>query len=333
MKRSIFISLITLLFVTATPAFSQSFLERMAKHAKKKAEQEAGKQAEKKIDKSIEKTFENIEKKYNKKEVKEDKQKQSSYSSQEPANHNQAINSMMKNLGVSSTPVNFEDRYKFTSSVVMNFKTYDKNGKLESDGDMVSFYNTEKKYIAYEFKNVKDPTNDQTGIFILDFNNKATLILGTGDNEHSGIAYGMGNMLSDEDFDKEFKKEPLSKKTDNTSYRPNIKRTGKTKTIAGYKCDEYVYEDDDFHSRYWITKDVNWDNKDLMSKMFKSSVYSYSTPNGFLMESETKDKTTGDKMIFRVTEVKKDISVIFDMSQYDITNIGNVSTPSEKDGQ
>ena len=339
-KKILTIVLIAFASFTATQQISgQSLLERMAKHAKKKAEQEAEKRANEKIDKQIDKTFNAIEKKYSKEEKKDEHHpaKTTEGNNQESVNHNQALNEMMKNMGMSSTPLTLDDNYDFTSSVSMNFKTYAKDGSLESNGDMVSYYNTGKDYIAYEFKDgdIKNANNEKTGFFILDFRNKATIILGNDNGENSGIAYGLGNMINKEEFNAETKDNPQFKKN-NEKYEENnpyLKKTGRTKTIAGYKCEEYTYETEDVSSRFWITHDLEWNYKDLMRYTFTSSIYSYAGTNGFLMESETIDKKTGEKMLFQVTDINNNISKDINLSQYKITNLGNMNIPSGEEQQ
>ena len=328
MNKKIFtIALIGLISFTAVPVSGQSLLERMAKHAKKKAQQEAEKRGEEQIDKQIEKAFDHVEKKYGKEERKE--------KHDSSGDHNAAFNDMMKQMGVSSAPLTLEDNYDFSSSVTMNFKTYAKDGTLESDGDMVSYYNSGMDYIAYEFKDgtIKNANNEKTGLFILDFKNKATIILGTDNEEKSGIAYGLGNMINKEEFDAETKDNPQFKK-DKEEFKgknPYLKKTGNTKTIAGYKCDEYTYDNEDVFSRFWITNEISWNNEDLLRYTFTSSIYSYAGTNGFLMESETTDKKTGEKMIYKVTEINNNISKDIDLSQYQITNLGNMNMPANEE--
>jgi hypothetical protein len=242
-------------------------------------------------------------------------------------NYNQILNEYIKN-GVSSEPVKFEDRYDFTSSVTMEFKTINKNGKEESDGNMITFFNPDEKYTAYEFINTdpKDQNDGKAGIFILDYKNKATIIL-SADNENSGIAYGMDEDFTDDRLNSEIENSTPVKDEETGTENPLLKKTGRTKTIAGYKCEEYRYDDKNITSRLWITKDFHWSNRDMLQKAFSGSVYSHEVPDGFLMESETKDKSTGKKMIFRVTEVNKDKTISFNMADYEITNIGKMSLP------
>jgi hypothetical protein len=57
---------------------------------------------------------------------------------------------------------------------------------------------------------------------------------------------------------------------------PVITKTGKSKVIAGYKCDEYTYKDEDNkrHGTIWATKDLKLNiNKSAFSKAGMSTYY------------------------------------------------------------
>jgi len=313
-----------ILFVSiAFSANSQIVIpDKLIKKSKEAVNEYSTKEAQKKVDKEIEKSFGHIEKKYSKK-AKND-------SDMEEMNYNEILNKYIQN-GISSEPVKYEDKYVFTSSVSMEFENITKNGKEENKGNMVSFFNQDEKYIAYEFINMDENSskNEKGGIFILDYKNKATIIL-SADDEGSGIAYGMDDDLSDEAINNAL--EGNSSNSESTQgENPLLKKTGKSKTILGYKCEEYKYDDKNIAARLWITKDLKWDNHRLLQKTFSGSIYSNAVPNGFLMESETKDKTTGNKILFRVTEINKNRTTTFNMSDYNITNIGKVSLPEGSD--
>jgi len=325
------------------PVTGQSMLERMAKHAEQKAKKEAEKRAEKKanekVDKEIEKSFDNLEKKFTKEQKSEQKQDHK----QEVKNNNQgtsgdddpskALNNLMSQMGVSSTPVPIDNNYSFNSSVTMNFKSYGSNGKLENDGNMVSYFNSTQKNIAYEFidGNIKTSQKDKTGTFIIDYINKATIILSDENGEKTGLVYGLGSMVNEADWDKAMEDDPQFKNKDknNEIANPYFKKTGNSKSILGYHCEEFKYEDEEISSTYWITKDVNWNNRKLMSNIFAASIYSYGSPNGFLMESKSLDKNSGEKSEYSVTDINKSANKTFDVSQYQMTNIGSMKIPQQ----
>ncbi len=330
-KKFLFILAISIA-VVSIPSTGQSFLEKMAKHAKQKAQKEAENRAEKKanekIDKEIDKAFDNLEKQFEKEQKEEVKQsnksKKSGSSSQEDINKD--LNSFMSKMGVSTTPVPLEDSYSFNSSVTMNFKSYSKDGKLENDGNMVSYFVSGQNTIAYEFVdgNIKTSQKDKTGTFILDYKNKATIILTNENGQKTGMAYGLGDMVNDDDWNEAMKDNPNFKQEESEVVNPYVKKTGRTKSILGYSCEEYKYDDEDISSTFWITEDINWNNRGVISNIFSASIYSYGTPNGFLMESVSIDKKSGEKSTYSITDINKSAHKTFDLTQYQITNIGSM---------
>jgi hypothetical protein len=314
--------LILLVFISFSAKSQIVIPDKLIKESKKTINEYSTKEAQKKMDKEIERSFGHIEKKYSKKAKKD--------SDIDEMNYNEILNNYIKN-GVSSEPVKYEDKYVFTSSVSMEFKNITKNGKVEDKGNMISFFNPDEKYTAYKFMDMdnKSTKEGEAGIFILDYKNKATLML-SDDDGGSGIAYGMDDDVSDETIN-ETSENNTSGSEVAQGENPLLKKTGKTKTISGYKCEEYKYDDKNISARLWITKDLKWDNHGLLQKAFSVSIYSNAVPNGFLMESETKDKTTGNKILFRVTEINKNTTATFNMADYNITNIGKVQLPEGTD--
>jgi hypothetical protein len=310
MKRNLLFCFIFSLTLIAAPVSGQSFLERMAQKAAKKAEEKAQKEAENKAEEQIEKALESGEED-------EENQKQGN-----------SLSKLMGQMGMGGEPVPIKDAYQFASSITMNLKSYDKNGKLESDGDIVTYMNPGSQSFAYEFISgeIDGVSNaNQKGLIIMDMENKASIILSDDDGSKSGIVYGMGNMMNMEDLNDEAETEEMP---DHPAMHPNLKKTGKTKTIQGYKCEEYAYKDEQTESSFWVTKDIDWNSKEMMTNVFKSSMYASGMPWGFMMESESMDKESGQKTIYQVTDINKDASTSFRMSDYQITNLGNVKVPN-----
>jgi len=340
-KKFLFILAICVASVSI-PVTGQSFLEKMAKHAKQKAKKEAENRAEKKatekIDKEIDKAFDNLEKQFEKEQKKEDK-KDSKHSTNPTGSNNDSqqsinkdLNKFMSKMGVSTTPVPIEDSYSFNSSVTMNFKSYSKDGKLKNDGNMISYFVSGKNTIAYEFidGNIRTSQKDKTGTFILDYKNKATIILSNENGQKTGMAYGLGDMVNDDDWNEAMKDNPNFKQEEAEAVNPYVKKTGRTKSILGYSCEEYKYDDEEISSTFWITDDVSWNNRGVISNIFSASIYSYGTPNGFLMESVSVDKKTGEKSTYTITDINKNTNKTFDVTQYQITNIGSMGMPQSE---
>lgn len=319
MNRIVFcLSLVIASFVVM-PAHGQSFLEKMAEKAAKKAEAAAEKKAEEEAEKKLDEAFEKAEKSM-------EGEKKSELTQSESFD----LNALMKKAGVSSEPATFEDSYTFQSSITMNLKTYAKDGKVKSDGVMKIYANAGEKSFAYEFVSgeVEAKAKNEKGIIIMDFKNEASIILSDDNGKKTGIVYG-GNGFMDASSWEDEEGDDVLEEGSVEEYNPNLTKTGRTKTILGYKCEEYRYEDETSVANSWITKDVDWNSKDFMTTMFRSSMYSNGVWGGFLMESESVDKTDGEKNTYTVVDINKSKNTTFPMSSYEITNVGTIQMPQD----
>ncbi|GET28390.1 DUF4412 domain-containing protein [Prolixibacter sp. SD074] len=298
------------------PVQAQGFLKKMADKALKKTEEKAGQRAEDKMDQQIDKGLDKVEDSLAKDSV--------SNSEGEVSPEARQQQRMMKGMGMSGEPVPIEKEYDFNYSTKMVVKSYKKDGTLVSDGILVTFMNPGRHNFAYEFEG--GSTNEGSkgnGIYIFDFKNKATIILHDQDGKRTGLVYGLDLTMNADSLFAAGEEMP-DNATDMSTLNPNLKKTGRTKNIAGYKCEEYVYDDEKERADIWITRDVKLQTRDLMSAVFKSAMYSNGMPWGFFMESESLDKETGERSVLTVTEVNKNRDMKFDLSQYQVTNMGSI---------
>ena len=159
--------LVTFLLGTlmSVPVEGQTFLEKMAKKAAEKAEKKAEKKAEEKADEQIDKGLNAAE------ESLEDTQDQEVRKKGSDGDQQKTLSDLMSKMGMSSEPVDVEEGYTFKSSITMNVKNYEKNGELQSDGDIISFVTPGEETFAYEFVEGEKHASkrDQKGVFIMDF--------------------------------------------------------------------------------------------------------------------------------------------------------------------
>jgi hypothetical protein len=166
------------------------------------------------------------------------------------------------------------------------------------------------------------------GIFIVDAANEAVILLNEQNGEKTGIVYGMKGLF--ESYDQSNIEEFEVTNTPETYLaNPNVSKTGKTKTIAGYKCDEYTYNDEYSEANYWITKNLKMDAGDFMSTLFKTSLASNGMGWGYIMEATSMNKENGEKSIMKVTDVDQHSNVKFSLDEYQISNLGNITVPNE----
>ena len=149
------------------------------------------------------------------------------------------------------------------------------------------------------------------------------------DGKKSGLVYGLGTFFN-EVKDESYEDLDLSESPESYLANPNVKKTGRTKTIAGYQCEEYEYTDENAVSNIWITKDLKMNSKDFFSLLFKTSLYSHGMGWGYMMEATTINKENGEKSTMTVTRVDDNSNKKVVMGAYEVTNLGTFSVDEEK---
>lgn len=314
--------IIVLSALFTVPANAQSLMERMAKKAAEKLEQKTEDRIDRKVDESIDKGLDNIEESASA----ERPDSQAAGKDSEAASKKRMENLLGK-MGISSEPVNYADSYTFNASMRINIKTIGKNGKVKSDGDMVSYLSDNNKYMAYEFVSGDinmDNAPENKGIFILDYANHATLILSEDNNKKTGIAYGLTESFGEETHEDDVYADHEAEELDWDYNASKLKKTGRTKTILGYKCEEYEYADEETKGAVWITKDYKAARSTAVPSMFNWTSLTLGQTSGFLMASESTDLQSGEKSTMEVTEINNSKSTSFNTKQYEITNLGSI---------
>jgi hypothetical protein len=318
------------LFFSVTPeAYSQGLLERMAKKVSKKVEKKAEEKAEKKVDEKIEEEFYRLEDslEYDDGEL----QEQHSQDRDE-----QRMKAMMKKMGMSSEPVPIAEKYRFASKMTMHFQNFDSNGTIKDEGDVVTYISPGEKNFAYEFVSgaPDDRREPEKGTFIMDYENGATIILSNEDGKRTGVVYGIKFSEGDPTEEGEWDEEDFEDESDVDYIKQNLRKTGRTKNILGYKCEEYVFDEEDEKGSFWITGKTGWKNSNAFSSIFGSAMYMHGIYGGMLMESESTDKETGEKSKMKVTELNDDANVTFVTSDYELTNFGSMNfDPGQKEAE
>lgn len=312
--------ILTLILFIGQVSNGQSFLDRMKQKANKKIE----KRLEEKLDKAMDKQLDDIENSI-------DSLGAADGATETEDGIQSRLNNMMKGIGMSGEPVPIDDSYAFTELVQMHIESFDKSNKKTSEGDFITHLNPDAQSMAYEVVS-GDIGENQQGLFIIDTKNKAIILLNDTEGEKTGIVYGMGGVFGDignqiaEEANDEEEDMP-----DNIFANPNVTKTGKTKTIAGYKCEQYTYNDEETESEFWITDELKTSSSDFFSALFKTSVYTNGMGWGYVMESASKYKNTGDATKMTVTKVDKNSHQNFKLSEYQITNLGTLNMPSGVD--
>lgn len=178
----------------------------------------------------------------------------------------------------------YKESYDFTSRIYMVTETYDKKDVARIDFFM--FYSSVNPCIGIETKTVA--TKDEGSVpllasMVMDGENKSFLML----TDMNGMKMGMISAIPDENT------APPDGGNAKKNTPPTFTKTGNTRVIAGYKCDEYFYTDPDDKTtgKVWFTKDAKlkidkrgWNNTGM------SAYYGSTTFNeGIILASEAYD--------------------------------------------
>lgn len=205
---------------------------------------------------------------------------------------------MMDALGLTGN-VDYETDYSFDAYVQMEISNYKKNGNLDDQVLYDNHVNKTKADYAMVFKDGKDRST-----IIFDTENSAMLILTDSDGEKTGFATTIDPEamadLAENYAEEEVEEDP------EVLNAYNIKKTGKTKDILGYKCDEYLMEDESTEVHMWVAEKLGkemrkeWmNNQQTFGAMF---MHAYAL-NGMVLEYDLLDKDNGKKTIMLVKEI------------------------------
>lgn len=326
MKTAIKITLfIFFAALVVQPAQGQRFIRKLQEKVQEKVEEKVEERAEKKVDEAIDNQLDKIEESL---ESSEAESSGGATSGEDRHQQRQArMQNLLKGIGMSGEPVPVADSYTFNHLIQMHIESFDKDGNKESEGEFITHLNPESKSMAYQMisGNIGEPGQ---GLFIIDAENGATIILSEEDGKKTGLVYGMGAFFSS--IGETYEEEALEETPESYLLNPNVSKTGRKKTIAGYKCEEYKYSDEESESEIWITTDLKMNTHDFFSTLFKTSLYSHGIPWGYMMEATTTDKETGEKSYMQVSRVDDKANTRFTMADYQVTNLGSFQMQTEE---
>jgi hypothetical protein len=142
--------------------------------------------------------------------------------------------------------IKYNDEYDFTGRIYMQMESYDKKDVIKSD--FYTYYNSGTSNAGVNLQTV-DPKDGKTVIstvFIYDHDNRAFMSLLTA-NIGTISAIPSDSALAAQ-----------AKAKGEKAKQPVVTKTGNSRIIAGYKCDEYKVEDTEKggYSMVWMTKDL-----------------------------------------------------------------------------
>lgn len=198
--------------------------------------------------------------------------------------------------------IKYNDEYKFTGRISMTMETYDKKDVMKAD--YYTYFNENSFDAAIEMLPVQATDDKKTvpTMFVFDNANRAFMMLLEGEGSKTGM---ISTIPSDSAMAAQ------AKKGTNTD-KAVITKTGNSRVIAGYKCDEYkiVDPEKEGYSNVWMTKDVKLKaDKKYWGKAGVPTYYNYPGFEGAMMLAmESFDKKNTPQMKMETKEINDKFS-------------------------
>ena len=190
--------------------------------------------------------------------------------------------------------IKYNDEYKFTGRIYMQMETYDKKEVRKSDYYTYYNSNTLDAGIEVNIADAKEGQSNIPSVFLFDNDNKCFIMLMGNADSKTGI---ISTIPSDSVVTAQTKTQKGG-----TAIQPTITKTGNSRIIAGYRCDEYKVTETgkEGYTNLWMTKDVKLKaDKKYWGKAGVPTYYNYPEFEGAMMlamESFDKDNKPGMKM-------------------------------------
>jgi len=292
--------------------------KRAEERAKNRTERKAQNKVDQKVDKAVDDAFNKIGglfKKKNKKQS-EDNSDYDDEELEETESDRSGFGSMM--MGKSAGDLGLPDSYTFSTFVDMQFTSTNKRGKEDSYQFKYLFPTDDAAYMGYQMENIVSGIVDR----------ERMKVVSVMPDQNMATSMDMETVV---DIAADYKEEePLSE--DYEDFK--LTKTGESKTIAGYTCDQYLIESTEMEGDLWVAND--FDRKEFrqmsagMSQMMQQNKalklpeeYVEIMGSGFMFEGTFKEKGSKEQTHMVVKEVgndQTDISLqgyrVMDMSKF-----------------
>lgn len=324
----------------AVNAQIEGYIKSKAKTATNRAASNTDKEVDSQINKAVDKEFNKLKGKVldkdeepsesNEGTVKESEspaEETESKSTSKSSSDDAMSRAIMGKMGINmERPANMKDIYEYTGNIKMDIESWDEDGESEGVVNYTTQYTDKNHGIAMEF----DDKEKGKSYMVFDYDNQLMLILADNGTDKSGFASPLSGYQSDS-IAASGSQDTDTNTEDLDNYYSSFKKTGKTKTIAGYKCDEYFYEDEEDIISHWLATDLP---ADLWSKVGSTSVFSsvyMGKTNGFVMESDHQLKATKERTFMTVKEVNQSQPGKISTVGYTIITMSTPPAPKEKE--
>jgi hypothetical protein len=278
---------------------------------KEKAENKTNNRIDNRIDKGIDKgldSIENLFKKKNKKKKGSDSEKSNESNNQDQTNS--AGENSMDMGAFFGGGGSIEPSYEFQHAVHVDISSSDKKGET-FDQDMIMYSNDEGGQGAFVMSMEQEGAQESVAIFDFEKKQMITLV------DASGMKMAMVMKMDPAAYQSD-------EETTSTEDTPEYTKTGRSKEILGYTCDEYLMEDEEQSTQLWMSREVVVDlfqafSAYAMQNEKQSAPSPQTEMSGTMMEmTSTSKKHSKEKTTWKVTKIEKDVDTSISTEGYSV---------------
>jgi hypothetical protein len=291
----------------------------VAKESEKEAQRKADSISQANAEKAAKETSKNIEQN-------SQKSKTDGQTTQQQGDQGQGGIDLGKLMG-GKVDLKYNDEYTFSSRLYMQSESYEKKGTTKMD--LYMFFSGNSPDVGMETKSITDEKGNTTPIassIVMDAVNKCFIIL----TDMSGTKMGIISPLPDENT---VQTQPDGKPAQKVT-PPVYTKTGNTKVIAGYKCDEYTFKStqDNTSGKVWFTKDANLKiDKRGWQQTGMSAYYGYAGfDGGLIMGNETYGENGKLKMKSETKEINQNFPHTITVKGYSLMQMNQAQSQQKK---
>ena len=217
----------------------------------------------------------------------------------------QDLEDILNQLTEATSKAVYEQVYNFDSYIQMEISDLDQHSILY------------EAYLSKDGSNYAVLFSDKgTRIVILfDTKNSAMLMLSEDEGEKTGVAMRI---------DPEALADITAEASEDDQNSANFK-TGKTKTILGYSCDEYRVKEDGAETSMWTSEKLGKEiaKEILANQQIFGGAFAHSAGmNGMIMEYTYKDDSDGKTRSMKVTQIDLEAKNSIKVSDYAVMSMG-----------
>lgn len=224
---------------------------------------------------------------------------------------------VMKAFGLTDN-VEFENEYKFDAYIKMSATQFDKKGE-PGDQEVYDTY-LRKRQPDYAMVFYDDDGNQTSMIF--DASNATMLMLSDAGDDKSGFATS---------FDPErFAEDYMDEDEDDVYFKSE--KTGKSKEILGYTCEEYFIEDEQYEVSLWVSEKLGkqFESDFTSNEQFAATLAYRRGIQGIVMEYDQVTKKNGELFVMMMEDMDLNMSHAISTKQYPIISLKKKDKDTEE---